>query len=130
VTCVNALRCREEYMSFLPKSAIADKGGGHVTTAIVDPFAALLECLNPFSPDGSSPDAAIVVRSESQEYSWARRNFPGYKVTEHAVAWVGARPYDVWTLCRDGGEQRKVYFDISWFYPRDEVELLDGIPAR
>lgn len=66
--------------------------------------------------DGSSAEKAIVVRSIAEEYQWVQRHCPGFLPGGQALMEIEGKPDDVLTLRSPGGEERKVYFDISRFF--------------
>ena len=67
-------------------------------------------------PEGSSPKNAIVVGSVKEEYLWMQSNCIGFQRKARAMQEINGKPYDVHVLRNDKGEERTVYFDISWFY--------------
>ncbi|HNX67158.1 MAG TPA: hypothetical protein PKH02_09770 [Bacteroidales bacterium] len=72
--------------------------------------------------DGSSYEKAVIIQEKSEltgvdaEYSWLKKNYPGYKVKSQAVTNHNNKPYDILTIITGNGEQKVVYFDISNFY--------------
>ena len=70
------------------------------------------------SPDGSSPEKAVVVNNIGEEYDWMQRNCPGFRPGKQSLQEIDGKPFDVLTWQNDRGEQRTVYFDISRFFGR------------
>jgi len=72
--------------------------------------------------DGSSYEKAIVIKEKSEltgvdaEYTWLKKNYPGYKSKGQALVNYKDKPYDIITIITASGEEKKVYFDISNFY--------------
>ena len=69
--------------------------------------------------DGTSYAKAIIIEEKSEmagvaaEYTWLGQHYPGYKSEGQALESVGKISYDVLTIKTHGGEELKVYFDIS-----------------
>lgn len=68
------------------------------------------------TPDGTSPETAIVVRSIAQEYAWLRNHHPGFQMEMQSLSEFDGRPYDVLRCRNDRGEVQTFYFDISEFF--------------
>jgi len=72
--------------------------------------------------DGSSYEKAVIIKEKSEltgvdaEYTWLKKNYPGYKMKSQAVKNYNKKPYDILTILTASGEEKVIYFDISNFY--------------
>ena len=72
--------------------------------------------------DGSSAEKAILIRANSEregvseEYAWLKKQYPGYRRKEQALAPMNGKTYDVLTITTDDGIEKAVYFDITGFF--------------
>jgi len=72
--------------------------------------------------DGLSFEKAVViyerreVRGVRAEYTWLRKNYPGYRIEGHRYTFYNNRPYDIITIKTKEGETIDFYFNIFAFY--------------
>lgn len=72
--------------------------------------------------DGTSYEKAVVIdeknehRGTAAEYSWLKKNYPGYKILKQEVSYYDNNPYDVITIRTKERKAKQVYFNISSFF--------------
>jgi hypothetical protein len=72
--------------------------------------------------DGSSAEKAIVIRANSEnegvgeEYTWLKKQYPGYTRKEQALVPMSRKTYDVLTITTADGVEKVIYFDITGFF--------------
>jgi len=72
--------------------------------------------------DGSSYIKAIEIKVKGEfdgvkaEYKWLGENYPGYKSKEQMLVFNNNKPYDIIKIITATGEEKSIYFDISYFY--------------
>jgi|WetSurMetagenome_2_1015567.scaffolds.fasta_scaffold01168_12 hypothetical protein len=72
--------------------------------------------------DGLTFETAVIIyerkveRGFRAEYTWLKKNYPGYKVEGHKYSFFNNRPYDIITAITRGGEKIDFYFNIYAFY--------------
>jgi len=65
------------------------------------------------TPDGYSPDTAIVVEAVRDEYAWLRQHYPDWQLGRQQFTEIDGRSFDIVTVRSADGEERQVYFDIT-----------------
>ncbi len=74
------------------------------------------------STPGLSFNAAIIINETTEtkgvnaEYAWLKKNYPGYKTKSQSLVTQDKKPFDIITIVTQGGDELKVYFDISNFF--------------
>jgi hypothetical protein len=72
--------------------------------------------------DGLSYEEAVVInehkasRGTSAEYTWLRKNYPGYRILQQTSTYHNNKPYDIITIITRDKDTVDFYFDISAFY--------------
>lgn len=71
---------------------------------------------------GNSYENAIVIDEESEssgvkaEYTWLRKNYPGYKLIQQTLGRQGGKIYDKISIKTASGKKKTIYFDITNFF--------------
>ncbi|RVT97176.1 hypothetical protein EOD41_19400 [Mucilaginibacter limnophilus] len=72
--------------------------------------------------DGSSFEKAIIITETSSrpgiaaEYSWIRKNHPGYAPQGQSLVHKDKRSFDIIKTANAKGEEKLFYFDITNFF--------------
>lgn len=102
------------FICFVASCSTSKSGSGYSNSANTTATAS--------SEKGSSFDNPIVIEETSEragvdaEYTWLRKNYPGFKLISQALTSNNKKPFDLLIIETADGVEKKIYFDISKFF--------------